>query len=131
MLLDGKALVASLRAEVNEVDCATVNQHLHNKTHLLFIDIREPDETAAGYPVGSECIPRGVLEMQLSTLPAYQALISDLPSAAQLPIYLICRSGARSVLAAASLQNMGYQQVYSVAGGFIAWHQQGLLVQGE
>lgn len=131
MLLDGKALVASLRAEVNEVDCVTVYEHLQNNTPLLFIDIREPNETAAGYPVGSELIPRGVLEMQLTGLPAYQYLIEGLASAAQLPIYLLCRSGARSVLAAASLQNMGYENVYSVAGGVIEWQRQGLLIQSE
>jgi len=131
MLLGGKALVASLRAEVNEVDCVTVYEHLQNNTPLLFIDIREPNETAAGYPVGSELIPRGVLEMQLTGLPVYQHLIEGLASAAQLPIYLLCRSGARSVLAAASLQNMGYENVYSVAGGVIEWQRQGLLIQSE
>ncbi|MGJ8580816.1 MAG: rhodanese-like domain-containing protein [Psychromonas sp.] len=131
MLLDGKALVASLRAEVNEVDCAAVHQHFRNNTPLLFIDIREESETAIGSPFGCERIPRGVLEMQLTTLPAYQALLEGGASPAQLPIYLLCRSGARSVLAAASLQKMGYENVYSVAGGYIAWQQQGLLTQGE
>ncbi|MEG3754867.1 rhodanese-like domain-containing protein [Psychromonas arctica] len=131
MLLDGKALVAALRAEVNEVDCATVNEHLQNNTPLLFIDIREPNETTAGYPVGCELVPRGVLEMQLTTLSTYQRLVNDLASASQLPIYLLCRSGARSVLAAASLQKMGYENVYSVAGGYIEWQQQGLLIHSE
>ena len=131
MLLDGKALVAALRAEVNEVDCATVNEHLQNNTPLLFIDIREPNETTAGYPVGCELVPRGVLEMQLTTLSTYQRLINGLVSASQLPIYLLCRSGARSVLAAASLQKMGYENVYSVVGGYIEWQQQGLLIHSE
>lgn len=131
MLLDGKELVESLRSQVNEVDCVTINQYLQQNKQLLFVDIREPNETNIGYPAGSEVIPRGLLEMQLTTSPVYQSLISTLPSAAQLPIYLICRSGARSILAAISLQQMGYQNVYSVAGGFIAWQAQGLLVQGE
>lgn len=131
MLLDGKGLVESLRSQVNEVDCVAINQYLQQNKQLLFVDIREPNETSTGYPAGSEVIPRGLLEMQLTTLPVYQSLISRLPSAAQLPIYLICRSGARSILAAISLQQMGYQNVYSVTGGFIAWQAQGLLVQGE
>lgn len=131
MLLDGTGLVESLRAQVNEVDCATTSQCLQQNKPLLFIDIREPNETEAGYPAGSELIPRGVLEMQLANLAGYRTLISQLSSPAQLPIYLICRSGARSILAAVSLQKMGYQNVYSVTGGFIAWQAQGLLVQGE
>ena len=131
MLLDVKQLVESLRSQVNEVDCVTLNQCLQENKQLLFIDIREPNETSAGSPMGSELIPRGVLEMQLTNLAVYQSLISTLSSVSQLPIYLICRSGARSILAAASLQQMGYQNVYSVAGGFLAWQAQGLLVQGE
>lgn len=131
MIIDGKGLVDKLRPQVNEVDCATINQCLEEKKALLFIDIRETKETALGYPVESQLVPRGVLEMQLTSLPQYQSLVSQLPAAEQLPIYLICRSGARSVLAAASLQQMGFQKVYSVAGGFMAWQSQGFAVQSE
>ena len=131
MVLDGKALVESLRPQVNEVNCAMMNQCLQENKKLLFIDIREAVETAAGYAGGSQLIPRGVLEMKITNLPMYQTLIKELPSAADLPIYLMCRSGARSVLAAASLQRMGYQNVYSVAGGFMAWQEQGFSVQSE
>jgi len=48
---------------------------------------------------------------------------------AQSPLYLICRSGARSALAAESLQRMGFTQVYSVAGGMQAWLDAGLAVK--
>lgn len=131
MIIDGKELVDKLRSQVNEVDCATVNQCLQEKKAVLFIDIREAKETGLGYPLESQLVPRGVLEMQLTNLPAYKSLVSQLPAAEQLPIYLICRSGARSVLAAASLQQMGYQKVYSVVGGFMAWQSQGFAVQSE
>ena len=131
MLLGGKELVKALRSQVNEVNVDSVNQRLLDNETLLFIDIREPNETALGYANGSECVPRGVLEMQLNGLPQYLALIKKVESAQKLPIYLICRSGARSVLAAASLQQMGYQNVYSVAGGFLAWQAKGFKVTGE
>lgn len=131
MVLDGKALVESLRPQVNEVNCEMMNKCLKENKKLLFIDIREAAETADGYADGSQLLPRGVLEMKITNLPMYQALIKELPSATDLPIYLMCRSGARSVLAAASLQLMGYQNVYSVAGGFMAWQEQGFSVQSE
>lgn len=129
MLIDGKGLVKRLRSEVSEVSCATVNQHINNKQQLLFIDIREPAETALGFAAGSELIPRGVLEMQLSSSASYQALIKQFSAPELLPIYLICRSGARSVLAAHSLQQMGYKNVHSVEGGFLAWKEQGLAIE--
>jgi rhodanese-related sulfurtransferase len=45
------------------------------------------------------------------------------------PVYLICRSGARSALAADSLKNMGFTQVMSVAGGFQAWSDAGYPIE--
>ena len=131
MIIDGKGLVDKIRPQVNEVDCATINQCIQRNEPVLFIDIREPKETASGYAVDSLLVPRGVLEMQLASLPLYKSLVSGLPSEEQLPIYLICRSGARSVLAAASLQQMGYKNVHSVAGGFMAWQSQGFAVKSE
>ena len=74
MIIDGKTLVEQLRPQVNEVDCAAINQCLQNNEQVLFIDIRESKETALGSPVGSELVPRGVLEMQLTNLPRYQSL---------------------------------------------------------
>jgi len=131
MIIDGKGLVDKIRPQVNEVDCATINQCIQRNEPVLFIDIREPKETASGYAVDSLLVPRGVLEMQLASLPLYKSLVSGVPSEEQLPIYLICRSGARSVLAAASLQQMGYKNVHSVAGGFMAWQSQGFAVKSE
>lgn len=131
MIIDGKGLVDKIRPQVKEVDCATINQCIQTNEPVLFIDIREPKETASGYAVDSLLVPRGVLEMQLANLSLYKSLVSGLPSEEQLPIYLICRSGARSVLAAASLQQMGYKNVYSVAGGFMAWQSQGFAVKSE
>ena len=131
MVLDGKGLVALLRPQVNEVDCATLHQRSLENEALLVIDIREVAETQAGYVAGSLLVPRGVLENKLANLPEYKSLLKTVPSAAQLPIYLLCRSGVRSIYAAVSLQQMGYQNVYSVAGGFLAWQAKGFEVTGE
>lgn len=131
MILDGKGLVDALRSQVNEIDCTEMNQRLQSNEALLFIDIREAKETKQGYASKSELVPRGVLEMQLANLPKYKTLSAELESAVQLPIYLICRSGARSVLAAASLQQMGYQNVNSVSGGFLAWQSLGFDITSE
>jgi len=125
MLLDGKGLLALLRPQVKEVDCLTLQQRLIKNEPLLLIDIREEKETQAGYATGSLLVPRGILETKLTTLPEYQTLIKTVPSAAQIPLYLMCRSGVRSIFSAASLQQMGYQNVYSIAGGFLAWQAQG------
>ncbi|SFR77232.1 rhodanese-like domain-containing protein [Maribacter stanieri] len=38
------------------------------------------------------------------------------------PVYVYCRSGARSQKAARKLLNMGFLQVYDLKGGYSAWH---------
>lgn len=130
MLLNSQGLIEQLRAQVNEVTCEVVDRLIKKQSPILFIDIREVQETRLGTPEGCEQIPRGVLEMQLPNSSRYQHLLKMHPLAEKLPIYLLCRSGARSILAAASLQSMGYQEVYSVAGGYIDWQRKGLNVQG-
>jgi len=39
------------------------------------------------------------------------------------PVIVYCKTGGRAALAAQTLQLMGYQQVYSIAGGYDAWQQ--------
>ena len=43
---------------------------------------------------------------------------------AQKPLYLICKTGGRSALAAESLERMGFNNVYSVDGGMTAWQEE-------
>jgi rhodanese-related sulfurtransferase len=37
------------------------------------------------------------------------------------PVYLYCRSGARSQKAARKLVNMGFSQIYDLQGGYMRW----------
>lgn len=82
----------------------------------LLVDIREDDEVVAGSPTGALRITKGLLEMQ----------IQQHAHAAEEQIMLLCASGKRSLLAAHSLQQLGYTNVYSVNGGFTAWKNQSL-----
>jgi molybdopterin/thiamine biosynthesis adenylyltransferase/rhodanese-related sulfurtransferase len=82
----------------------------------LLIDIRESDEIAGGSPQGAVRLPRGFLEIRL-------------PQIAQridTPLYVLCASGTRSLLAASSLIELGYTSVTSVKGGFGLWRERGL-----
>ncbi len=124
-------LVAAAKAQVHEIDVhqlsAVVTGH-----EIVLIDVREPDEFAAGHIAHSLNYPRGVLEMRIHQHPKVAAICDTLQALTALadePIYLLCRSGARSVLAAQSLQAMGFTKVYSISGGFQAWLDGGYPVQ--
>ncbi len=81
----------------------------------LVLDVREPDEHAQGHLPGALWIPRGLLELRIE-----QAA----PDRAR-PLIVYCAGGTRSALAAHALQQLGYQRVSSLAGGFTAWKAAG------
>ena len=125
MVISGRQLVESLRSQVNEINTQQLHVIREQDTQAIVIDIRESIETHAGSIPHATLIPRGVLEMQINSTAAIKERFSTLEELAEQPIYLFCRSGARSILSALSLQSMGFKHVYSVAGGFSAWQASG------
>ncbi|MER5741494.1 MULTISPECIES: rhodanese-like domain-containing protein [unclassified Streptomyces] len=76
------------------------------------IDVREPDEYAAGHVPGARPAPLSELGAHLAVLPADRL------------VYVICASGNRSAWAAEHLEAAGFQAV-SVAGGTSGWARAG------
>ncbi|RUO26083.1 sulfurtransferase [Aliidiomarina minuta] len=125
-------LVAEVKQRIQEVSTDDLAQLDNNDA--LIIDVREPAEYAEGHIAEAINLPRGVLEFQLSSHPAVAASGCAPEVALQQlqdrPLYLICRSGGRSALAAAALQDMGLNKVFSVSGGMQAWKQENKNVTG-
>jgi rhodanese-related sulfurtransferase len=86
----------------------------------VLIDVREPEEYAAGHLLGAMLMPRGLLEFKLSATPAL--------AARDLRVVLYCKTSGRAALAAQSMQMMGYLNVCSIAGGMDAWQAAGMPV---
>jgi rhodanese-related sulfurtransferase len=126
-------LVAEAKAVIKEVDITALATALKQDAQSVLIDVREPAEFNQQHISGAVNYPRGVLEMNIHNHPKVAASGCEpqiaLHQLNQQPLYLICRSGARSALAAESLQRMGFSQVYSVAGGMQAWLDAALPVQ--
>lgn len=131
MIKTSQQLVAEARGQIREVSVQQLSSLLADH-QLILIDVREPDEYQQGRVDRAVNYPRGVLEMKIHQHPAVAAHCEPqvaLTELAARPVYLMCRSGARSALAAQSLQLMGFSQVFSVAGGFQAWQEAGLPVE--
>ncbi|KDM93454.1 rhodanese-like domain-containing protein [Photobacterium galatheae] len=126
MLVNGRKLAEHAKENIREISCHELAV-LMNKDMIL-IDVREQHETDSGLLPGAVHMSRGVLEMQLDQHPAVAHHLDPLAVMAQQPVYLYCRSGARSALAAESLRRMGFSQVYSLAGGIQAWQEAGFPV---
>ena len=75
----------------------------------FIVDVRQPEEFAAGYIEGSINIPLRELGQNLDLLPDDE------------PIVVVCGSGHRSTVGMAVLQMLGFEDVTSLAGGINAW----------
>jgi molybdopterin/thiamine biosynthesis adenylyltransferase/rhodanese-related sulfurtransferase len=111
---DFRSYLEQVRSQVQEITVEEGQRRL--QAGVTFIDVREPNETADGHLAGARLIPRGLLEPR----------IEDQVPGRDEEIILYCAAGSRSVLAAWSLQQLGYRRVISMAGGFAAWKQAGL-----
>jgi molybdopterin/thiamine biosynthesis adenylyltransferase/rhodanese-related sulfurtransferase len=84
----------------------------------VLVDVREKHEWDEGYIPGALHVPRGYLELQIE---------EAVPDKSK-PVILYCAGGVRSLMAGATLKQMGYQNVISMAGGFGQWKARGFEV---
>ena len=119
-------VVVAARQRIREVSPSEVEAVA--PADRVLIDVREPAEYASGHLPGAINLPRGVLEFQIRAHPAMGCPTSEALAAADRPLVLYCLSGGRAALAADSLQQLGFSQVSSLAGGITAWREAGLPV---
>ncbi len=111
-----QAVVKEAKARIKEVTAAQLESMLRTDPRPVLIDVREDSEWQAGHVEGALHIGRGVLERDIeAAVPRKDALV-----------VLYCQGGARSALAADTLQKMGYTRVFSLAGGLAGYRQAGL-----
>jgi rhodanese-related sulfurtransferase len=86
----------------------------------LLLDVRCPSEFDRMHIPGSINVPRGILETACDW--GFEETAPELVEARQRPVLVICRSGNRSILAARTLQRMGYQRAISLKTGLRGWN---------
>jgi len=106
-------LLNAAKAEITEIDPSEVAANL-SKYQIL--DVREPDEYEQGALPNAVHVPRGNLEFSVE---------GRLPDKEK-PVAVYFAGGVRSAFAARTLQQLGYQNVVSVIGGFNRWKDDGL-----
>ncbi len=91
-----------------------------------FIDVREPEEFAAGHIPGAVSFPRGFLEVR-ADLEHYKRDPRLEDRGRKLILY--CGGGHRSALAARTLQQMGFRELRSLSGGWTGWTEHSFPVE--
>ena len=121
--------VAQARDRVNHVAADQVETLRAERPDLLILDVRESDEYAQGHIPGAHLVPRGLIEGAGD--PTYKKRDEVLCAAHQRPIIVYCASGGRSAMAADTLQQMGFEEVYNLAGGFDNWEAEDMPVDTD
>ena len=103
---------------IKEVSVHETNEAIKNSPLNVLIDVREIDEFAQVHAKAAVNVPLSTLE------PAEVA--SHLKIGPEHTLYIICRSGARSMKAAHLFYHEGITKVVNVAGGTLAWCAAGL-----
>lgn len=112
-------LIAACLTDVREIMPWDLEERLQENSDLLVVDVREPDEFAAMHIAGSLNVPRGILESAAEW--DYEETEPELVTARDREVVVVCRSGYRSVLAAHSLQLLGFDNVVSLKTGLRGW----------
>jgi len=121
-----KDFVAAAKKRIREISAAGAAEAVKKNPETLILDVREPGEWAEGHIPGALHVPRGMLEAKADLEYANRE-----PRLADRAVSIIvhCASGARSAMAADVLQEMGFTDVQSMAGGIVAWKEQGLPIE--
>jgi rhodanese-related sulfurtransferase len=92
---------------------------LINRERAVVVDVREPEEFAAGHMTGAKNVPLNQLEEKLTAAVKNKAV----------PLLLVCATGSRAQRAVAVAKKLGYEQAQAVAGGLKSWKEANLPVE--
>lgn len=110
-----KQLMEEARQAIPEVTIDEVKNRLERGEKWVLLDVREREEYREGHLDSALSLPRGFLEIRVEeTVPDKSA-----------PVIAYCAGGVRSLIAARTLKEMGYENVVSMSGGYTAWKNAG------
>ena len=112
----GADLIEDAKTRIKQVTPADAIRN--HDTSTVYLDVREPNEWNLGRIPGAVFLPRGQIESKIEELT---------PRESRVIIY--CARGNRSALAADTMQQMGYENVASMSGGFQQWAMEGCEVE--
>jgi sulfur-carrier protein adenylyltransferase/sulfurtransferase len=114
----GVEVLRQIKSRITEVDPAVVREQVSNGA--VVVDVREPEEWAAGHIPGAKHVPKSYFESRI------EGTVGDRDQ----HVILYCASGNRSAWAARTmLEDLGYDNVDSMTGGFTLWKDRGYEVE--
>jgi rhodanese-related sulfurtransferase len=106
----GEDLVEEAKKQIDEISPQEVRDLQARGERVVYLDVREPNEWNLGRLPQAVHLPRGNLESKV------EGLIDR-----KQRVVIYCARGNRSALAALTMKQMGYENVASMARGFVGW----------
>src|SRR5579859_1822607 len=100
--------VNEARPSIKELTVEQARQHLESNPQAILLDVREDHEWAKDHAAQAVHLGKGIFERDL------EKLVPDFGR----ELIMYCGGGYRSILTAAAAQQMGYRNVFSLAGGY-------------
>jgi rhodanese-related sulfurtransferase len=114
-----KDMVAKAKAEIKKVPAADVKAAIDKKENVVILDVRDPNEYAAGHLPGAINVSRGTLEFGI------WGKVKDQNS----KMYVYCKTAGRSALATKTLSDLGYKNAMLMDAAFEDWIKAGYPVE--
>ena len=119
MRASGADLISRAKESIHEVQPSEAAEEARSSGDVVLVDVREQHEFEERHIEGAIHVPRGYLESRI------EQFVPDRSKR----VILYCASGIRSALAAKTLtEDLGYEDVTSMAGGITLWRDRGLPV---
>jgi rhodanese-related sulfurtransferase len=110
-----KEMIAKAKAAIKTVSAEDVKAAIDKKEKAVFLDVRDPNEFAAGHLPGAINVSRGTLEFNIwGKIPDQNA-----------KIYVYCKTAGRSALATKTLNDLGYKNAVLMDAQFEDWIKKG------
>ena len=106
----GQDLIDEAKRQIDEVTPEQVRDMQARNESVVYLDVREPNEWNLGRMPQAIHLPRGNLEGKV------EGMIDR-----NQKVVVYCSRGNRSALAALTMKQMGYENVASMARGFLGW----------
>lgn len=114
-------VVAKAKKDINMIDMEAFSKVVENKGDAVIIDVREPNEFAAGHVPGSINIPRGVAEFKI------WKKVAGFPDKTNtgITIYTYCKLAGRAILTTKALKDLGFTNITAVDMKVADWIKAG------
>lgn len=113
-LLFGSSFSSALSGAVQITPADAIQKINHERA--VVVDVREDKEFAEGHIINSMHIPLGSVKNRIGELEKYKGS----------HVIVSCRSGARSNSACSMLRKQGFENIYNLKGGVLAWQNANL-----